>query len=93
MATTCCFFLKDPTDTLDYSMDWNVFLPTTDAITASDWSQPSGITVESHRFTARTTHIWISGGTVGETYIFSNRITTSEGRIVERSMALLIAER
>lgn len=93
MATTCCFFLKDPADTLDWSMDWNLFLPTTDAITASVWDVPGGITSVRERFTARSTHIWLSGGTVDNTYVLTNRITTSEGRIVERSLAILVVNR
>jgi hypothetical protein len=93
MSTTCCFFLKDPSDTLDYSMDWSLFLPETDGIVASEWSVPSGITMVRETFTAMTSHIWLSGGTVDVTYILNNKITTSEGRVVERAIAILVVER
>jgi len=93
MATTCCFFLKDPSDTLDWSMDWNLFLPATDALTASEWAVPGGITKTKESFTARSAHIWLSGGTVDMTYVLTNKVTTSEGRIVERSLSILVVER
>ena len=93
MATTCCFFLKDPSDTIDYGMDWNQFLPPTDALTNSEWVVPSGITMTRHRFSARAAYIWLAGGTVDTTYVLTNRITSSEGRIVERSLAILVVER
>lgn len=92
MSTTCCFFTKDPNDQLDWSMDWNLFLPTSDAITSSTWTVPGGITKINDLFSARSTHIWVSGGTLDATYILANRITTREGRIAERSLVILIKE-
>ena len=93
MTTTCCFFLKDSSDTLDYSIEWNLFLPDTDAITNSEWTDATGITIERNTFTARSTHIWLSGGSNGTTYVLTNKIWTREGRVVERSIAILITER
>lgn len=84
--------IKDPDAFLDYGRNWASWLGD-DTIVASDWIVPDGITEETASFTTTTTTIWLSGGTVGETYDLTNRITTADGRIDDRTFSIKIRER
>lgn len=83
-------FLKDPNATLDYSVDWADWLDG-DSISTSAWVVDSGITVAvspAASNTADTATVWLSGGTLGESYTITNRITTAAGRIADRSIVI-----
>lgn len=85
-------FTKDPDAVLDYTGNWAAWLKD-DTITNSEWDVPEGITKEDEDRTASTTLIWLSGGTVGQTYQLRNRITTAAGRTDDRTIAIKIKER
>lgn len=80
--------------TLDYVFDWTDedWLDTGELIVTSVWTEPTGITVLTTSNTDTTTTIWILGGTAGETYKFSNTITTdnSPARIDSRELILKV---
>lgn len=83
---------KDPDALLDHEMDWTEWLDG-DTLAASEWIVPDGITKDSEKgdtFTATATVIWLSGGTEGEKYTLTNRITTAAGRIDDRSATVKI---
>jgi len=86
-------FLKDPDATLDFGFDWSDWLARGETITASEWVVDDGITEESDENTTTVTKVWLSGGTVGETYEATNRVTTSAGRIDDRTLSVRIRER
>lgn len=67
-------FFKEPTEVLDYSIDWSDWLGSL-TIGASSWSVPSGITKDADSSSSTKTFIRLSGGTWGETYELSNTIT------------------
>lgn len=83
---------KDPGDVLDYSRDWTDFLDT-DTITASTWSVPDGITMDSESNTSTVATVWLSGGTLGERYTVTNTIETEDGRTVEGSITIIMQNR
>ncbi len=83
---------KDPSARLDYSFDWSAWLGE-DVIVSSEWRVPSGLTKEDENSSETATTAWLSGGTAGETYAVSNRITTAAGRIDERSIVVKVKER
>jgi hypothetical protein len=85
-------FSKDPDAVLDYTGNWAAWLGV-DTILTSTWEVPEGITKDSDDKTATTTQIWLSGGTVGQTYLLRNRITTAAGRVDDRTIAIKIKER
>lgn len=95
MAEKSRTFRKDPDAKLDYGIDWNTdgYLATGETISASTWTVPTGITEVSSEFSGTVTKIWLSGGTAGETYTIANRITTTAGRIDERSFDIVVEER
>jgi len=83
---------KDPDEVLDYQIDWTARLAG-DTISTSDWDVEAGITMDSESNTDTTATIWISGGTVGETYTFTNHIVTAGARSMDQSVRLRIKVR
>jgi len=87
---------KDPDSDLDYVMSWADWLQTGEGIAISTWpSPPAGVTTHDLANDTTTGTIWVSGGTVGELYAFTNRVVTdsSPPRTAERSFSLSIVER
>jgi hypothetical protein len=85
-------FTKDPSATLDYTIDWSNWLGT-DTISTSTWTVPNGLTKESDSNTTTTATVWLSGGTVGEIYTVTNHIVTTSGREDDRSIRIAMAQR
>ncbi len=82
-------FLKEPTEALDYQIDWADWLGSL-TIASSAWSVPAGITEVTNTNNATTTTIRLSGGTWGETYELFNTITASNGETETRSLLIRI---
>ena len=83
---------KDPNEVLDYVIDWSERLGD-DTITGSTWTVPTGITKDSDSSTDTATTIWLSGGTAGAQYVFTNRIVTAAGRTMDQSVKLKMKEK
>jgi hypothetical protein len=94
---------KDPAAKLDYLFDW---APKTNDVGLSDWLEegetistyevtvPTGLTLVSHAKIKNNTAIvaWVSGGTLGNTYDLTCKITTTpNGRIDLRTIHIKIA--
>jgi len=86
-------FVKDPAATLDYGCDWSEWLAAGETIAASEWSVAAGLTKNSDDHTTTLAVVWLSGGVAGTTYRATNRVTTSAGRIDERSIYVVVEER
>ncbi len=87
--------VKDPAASLDYQVDWTDWLGA-DVISASTWTVASpagGLSAGASSFTDTAAKVWLSGGTAGQVVRVTNRITTSIGRIDERSFNVRLAER
>lgn len=87
--------VKDPAASLDYQVDWIDWLGA-DTISASTWTVANpagGLSAGAVSFTDTTAKVWLSGGTAGQVVRVTNRITTSIGRIDERSFNVRLAER
>lgn len=80
---------KDPDEVLDYRIDWSGRLDG-DTISASTWAVPVGITQDSASNTTTSATIWLSGGTSGEQYTLTNRVTTTGGRTLEQKITLRV---
>lgn len=85
-------FAKDPNAVLDYSIDWTRWLAG-DQIAASEWIVPFGLTKMADSKTATSATVWLSGGTVSQSYTVTNRITTAAGRTEDRSFTIRVEER
>jgi hypothetical protein len=85
-------YLKDPDSTLDYEIDWTAWLGA-DTIATSTWIPATGITEASSTNTTTTATVWLTGGTVGQTYLVTNRITTAAGRTDDRTIRVQVQNR
>jgi len=85
-------FDKDPDAELDYSINWAPWLKG-DTIVASSWVVPAGLTKTDEYFEDTRTTVWLSGGILDERYEIVNRITTTAGRIDDRTFTLRIKEK
>jgi len=88
-------FKKSPEAELDYSFDWTDWLTAGEVIASSDWIIPSGLIEEASSSTGQLTVVWLSGGTFGETYTVTNRITTNSSprRTDTRSIKIQVTTR
>lgn len=85
---------KDKDARLDYIWDWTAWLADiSDTIASHVITVDTGITADSSAVISGTVAAFIAGGTVGTTYRASCRITTTAGRIDERSIFLKVVER
>lgn len=85
-------FTKDPNAVLDYTIDWTRWL-SGDQIVTSEWLVPTGLTKVADSKTASSATVWLSGGTAGQSYTVTNRITTTGGRTEDRSFTIRVEER
>lgn len=82
---------KDPTEVLDYQVDWAARLGD-DEIATSVWSltNPAGLAIVQDNQTETATTVWLSGGTVGLQGLLLNRITTVGGRQMDETAQIAI---
>lgn len=85
-------FPKDPNAVLDYTIDWTRWLAG-DQVATSEWLVPTGLTKVGDSKTASSATVWLSGGTAGQSYMVTNRITTTGGRTEDRSFTIRVEER
>ena len=91
---TVATYEKDPDATLDYSIQWSSWLTSGDTIADAEWVIPAGLTeAAASSVTSTTATCWLSGGTVGERYVVTCRVTTAGGRIDDRSILIRCVER
>lgn len=91
MATTD--WLKDPDAVLDWKWDWSEWLDAGETISSSTFEASVGIEVQSSSHTSTSATVWLAGGSPGQPYKVSNRITTNQGRTDERSITVRVTER
>ena len=84
---------KDPDAVLDWIFDWNDWLGETENISSATFIVDPGITVTDDSNTQKTATVWLSGGTEGQVYRVTCRVTTSEGRTDDRSFTLRCTNR
>lgn len=85
-------FRKDPDATLDYSVDWTDWLADSETITTID-VEATGVTLDSSAHADGISTAWVSGGAVHTQATVRHRITTSAGRIDDRTIKLSIQHR
>lgn len=92
-------FLKDPSDNLNYTIDWGgasdggPWLASGESITTSTWTVPDGITEVSTTNDETTATIRVSGGTAGTRYALVNHIVTSDSNEADRSIYIDVIDR
>lgn len=86
-------FNKDPDATLDFGCDWAEWLSDGETLVGSTWDVPAGLTSTNADYSATLAVVWLSGGAAGSTYRVVNHVTTSAGRVDERSIFVHVEER
>lgn len=86
-------FIKDPDAVLDYTCNWAAWLQDDETIEDSEWLASDGITVDTTSISGGAAVVWLSGGDDGSTYKVTNRITTSAGRIDDRTLTIRVRQR
>ncbi len=92
---------KDPTAELDYGLDWSDWLGTSETITTSTWTVPTGITVSTDSNHAEDpnvpggtdTKVWLTGGTAGTSYLVVNTIVTNQYRTDQRTICVKVRDK
>jgi len=86
-------FDKDPDAVLKYTRKWGKYLGS-DTIATSAWILDDGITKDAEAKTTTNATITLSGGTAGNSYSVTNRITTTtSGETDDRSWLIRVVER
>lgn len=87
-------FKKDPDATLDYSFDWTAYLAAgSDLISSVTWVLSAGLLQVSTVPSTTTPAIFVAGGVLDTTESITCRITTTGGRIDDRTIFLTILQR
>lgn len=92
-------FIKDPQAIIDYSIDWSDWLAAGDSLMTgspadgSQWIVPSDLTNEQDSNDSDSTTIWLSGGINGQNYTVTNRVTSTAGRMEDRSIQIMVRNR
>lgn len=94
---------KDPDELLDFDIDWAGTASDPgrafgDALLTSLWeistdTDDTFLIIGSTSFSAIATKIWLSGGTLNRQYKITNEVTTTGGRIMNKSGLLTIKEK
>jgi len=90
---------KDPSDHKDYRFEWGTTLEPGETILTFAVTPDPGITVDSadllSGFAADGTsrpaaaiEVWLSSGTAGRRYRVACRVTTSDDRVIEKSLTV-----
>lgn len=85
--------LKDPNANLDFSFGWANWLETLETITTYELTVPAGLVKGLDSKADKMVIVWLSGGTAGTTYNVTCKITTSLGRVDERTIHIQIQDR
>jgi len=85
--------VKDINERIRQGFDWTAHLIEGDAIDDSLWVVGQGLDGDNAAFEDAYADIDLYGGTAGEQYRVSNRVTTTEGLIYERSFMVLVVDR
>ena len=93
MTTTSNLFIKDPNAALDFGFDWSQWLDSGEVISTYVLSVDSGLTKISDMNTSGSVIVWLSSGSPGYRYNVACKITTSSGRIDERTIKIDVKNR
>ena len=85
-------FCKTVAEVLDYKVDWSDWLISGETISLSAFTVEAGVTKDSETSDSSSATVWLSGGTVDEDYTIVSKITTSAGRVAERTFFLSVVE-
>lgn len=84
-------YIHDPDATLDYTFDWSAWLDG-DTIASATVTASTGLTVDSTTTGADAVTVWVStDGSVGPREL-TCRVTTTAGRVSDRTATLYVEQ-
>lgn len=88
---------KAPAALLDYPFDWSNaglgWLATGETVVSNTVTVDAGLTNPIVTASTTAVTVWLSGGTIGRSYLVSCTITTSAGRTDTRSIRVIVRTR
>lgn len=82
---------KDPDEVVDYPFNWTSRLAGSDTLVSSTFFVEEGsVEIDSMALATPIATVWLSGGTLDETCLITNRVITSGGRTYDWTMKLKI---
>lgn len=87
------YISKDANATLDYVITWANWLGADTITGAPVWTVDAGLTLSAQSNTTTTATVWLAAGIAGQNYTVACRITTTGGRIDERSFIVRVRNR
>lgn len=87
-------YYKQPSEVLDYDVDYSEWIPSGDTIASKTVTAESGITVDSSSINSSThvIKVWLSGGTDGTLYKVTVLATTTAGRSKEKEFYVRVRD-
>lgn len=86
--------VKDPDATLRHAVDWTSWLVDGETITAQQvFALGDDLAIDQVTHSAGVVSYRISGGVAGYEYDVTCRVTTSQGRIDDRTVRYVVADR
>lgn len=82
----------DPVDVKEFGLKWADELDA-DGISTSLWTPPTGLTKASESFDAVTkiTTVWLSASAANKKYRVSNKVVTTGGRTLQKSIWIWVS--
>jgi hypothetical protein len=89
--------IKDPDAVLPFTIDWSDWLAAeSDTAATANWIVPAGLVKQANPpaslFAGKAT-AWFSGGTAGQIYRVTCRLTTVAGRVDDRTIQIAVRDR
>ncbi|MFI5542083.1 hypothetical protein ACIA5H_37580 [Nocardia sp. NPDC051900] len=85
-------FEKSPTDIDRWQFDWSPYLESGETVASSQYLTTAGLTLSGQTLTGAITSVLVAGGTLGVTYLVTNRVATSLGRQADQSFTVTITQ-
>jgi|TARA_R110000744_G_scaffold378913_1_gene495837 hypothetical protein len=86
-------FYKQPTERLDYDIDFSLWLPNGDAIIATTTiCTPVGLTIYVTDAATLIPKVWVSEGVDKKSYVISVNIETQQGRTKEVNFKIKVKD-
>jgi hypothetical protein len=85
-------FYKQPSEVLDYDIDFTEWMTPGDSIATATATSDAGITLGATTIIGYVVKQWVSGGTDGNSYKVTVKVTTNGGRVKEADFRVRVRE-
>lgn len=85
---------KQPSEVLDYDVDFSRWLPDTDTIlgVVTELSVDGELVIDSVQIASPVVKVWVSGGVDRKTYKVTIKVATEEGRVKEEEFKVRVRD-